>query len=66
MNYAFTFVVVTKNERALCLNFYRGSFRCFDNGSDELLKEGQLQQLRPIVMDEINQESLDVGAVLKE
>lgn len=33
-------------------------------GCDELLQEGVLQQGRPVVVEKINQETLDMGAVL--
>lgn len=38
--------------------------RGLDDGGDELLEEGQLQKLRPVVVDEIDQETLDVRPVL--
>ena len=36
-----------------------------DDGRDELLQERHTQQRRPVVVDEVDQETLDVGAVLK-
>ena len=36
----------------------------FDDGCDELLNEVLLQQLGPVVMEEVDEQSLDVGAVL--
>ena len=36
----------------------------FDNGSDELLNEGVAEESRPVVVEKVDDESLDVGAVL--
>ena len=36
----------------------------FDDGSDELLQEWELQQTGPVVVDEVDDETLDVGTVL--
>ena len=36
-----------------------------DDGRDELLQERHAQQRRPVVVDEVDQETLDVGAVLE-
>ena len=33
-------------------------------GADELLQEGKLEQTGPVVVDEVNHQTLDVGAVL--
>ena len=41
-----------------------GLFENFDDGRDELLKEIHLQERGPVVMDEVDQESLDVRPVL--
>lgn len=35
-----------------------------DDGCDELLQEGVLQQRRPVVMEEVDEKPFDVGAVL--
>lgn len=36
----------------------------FDNGCDELLQEGVFQQGRPVVMEEVDEQTFDMGAVL--
>ena len=35
-----------------------------DDGRDELLQEGVLQQRRPVVVEEVDQQPFDMGAVL--
>lgn len=35
-----------------------------DNGGDELLQEVVTQQRRPVMVDEVDQQTLNVGAVL--
>ena len=35
-----------------------------DDGRDELLEEGELEEGGPVVVDEVDEEPLDVGAVL--
>jgi hypothetical protein len=37
----------------------------FDDGRDELFKKGLLEQVRPVEMEEVDQEALDVRPVLK-
>ena len=34
-----------------------------DDGRDELLQEGVLQQRRPVVVEEVDQQPFDMGAV---
>lgn len=36
----------------------------FDNGSDELLQECVLQQGGPVVVEEVDEQTFDVGSVL--
>lgn len=40
------------------------SLSYFDNGRDELLQECVFQQGRPVVVEEVDKKTFDVGAVL--
>ena len=42
----------------------RAALGDLDNGRDELLQEGELQEGRPVVVDEVDEQALDVGPVL--
>ena len=48
----------------LSVSHFIRSGQYLDNRCDELLQEGKFQQRRPVVMDKVDQKTLDMGAVL--
>lgn len=63
MNLKYKFKYLSHQTKSSCpLKLRRPSY--FNDGSDELLQEGVFQQWGPVVMEEIDEETLYMGAVL--